>query len=299
MFIDKKMQNVVIVVSLNEADFLRASLPRSRRAMPDAKFIVVTSVDDEETKSIAAALRVQVVTLPKQELSKNSAVFNFSAFARAGQLAAQAGSKIPFWMIVTRPHVVIDASLSNLPFLSLERDAVYGCSVMPIKTGADLVKYVVQEPSAGEVRLLSPTETFLMTHSTAPLFPVWSQDTASATDLFLTNFVSKYMIQKKLAFLGDLYRDVRTSSKWGVVETVRIAPVHPNTQETATKNKVESKPNKFGAIVDDNLKEDVGRKEFAVQQHVPIQRGLESDEVVGFSKKTKAKNPWKTPVDLN
>jgi hypothetical protein len=67
------MQNVVVVVCINEADFLRASLPRSRRALPDAKFIVVTTEDDSETKSIASALRVQVVTLPKSELTKNGA----------------------------------------------------------------------------------------------------------------------------------------------------------------------------------------------------------------------------------
>jgi hypothetical protein len=269
--------------------------------MPDAKFIVVTTTDDEESKAIATALRVQVVTLPKADLTKNGAICNFAVFARAGQLAAQTSSKIPFWMIVTRPQVVIDSSLANLPFLSLERDAIYGCSTHCVKTGAELVKYAVQEPSAGEVRTLSPTETFLMTHSSAPVFPVWSQDMASATDLYLANFVSKYMIQKKLAHLGDLYRDTRPSARWGVIETVRIAPVHPNTQDTATKNKSDAvpKPNKFGAIVDDNLKDDVGRKEFAVQQHVPIQRGPEADVVVSFGKKSKPLNPWKAPVDLS
>ena len=82
------MQVFVIVVSIDESDFLRASLPRTRRAMPEAKVIVVTTEDDAETKAISSALRVQVVALPRSELTKNDALFNFAAFARAGQMAA-------------------------------------------------------------------------------------------------------------------------------------------------------------------------------------------------------------------
>jgi len=297
----KKMQNVVIVVSINEADFLRASLPRSRRALPDAKFIVVTTDDDVETKSIASALRVQIVSLPKAELTKNDSLFNFAAFARAGQTAAKEASKIPFWMIVTRPQVIMDPSIGNLEFTRLEKDSVYGCATHSVFTGADLVKYIVQEPSAEEVRTLAPDETFLMTHSESTLFPVWSKDTEEATDLVLTNFVSKYMIQKKLAFLGMPYRDVRICPKWGVVEPVRIAPVHPNTQETATKNKfgqVSEIKNKFGTVDEIPVGKDDGRKEINVQQHSPPVQA-ETDEVTGFAKKKVTVNPWKAPVDLN
>jgi hypothetical protein len=295
------MQNVVIVVSINEADFLRATLPRSRRALPDAKFIVVTTDSDTETKSIASALRVQVVELPKEELTKNDADFNFAAFVRAGQLAAKEATKIPFWMIVTRAQVIMDPSIGNLNFTGLEKDSVYGCATHCVHTGPDLVKYIVQEPSAEEVRTLAPDETFLMTYSEAALFPVWSKDTAEATDTFLTNFVSQYMIQKKLALLGMPYRDARICAKWGVVEQVRIAPVHPNTQETATKNKfgkVEEINKKFGAVEDIPASKDDGRKEINVQQHNPPVQTNDTDEVVGFKKRSLV-NPWKAPVDLN
>lgn len=267
------MQVVIIVVCVNESDFLRASLPRTRRSMPDAKVILVTVDDDKEAKAIASALRVETVGVPRAELTKNGALFNFAAFARAGQLAATNAAKVPFWMIVTRPHVIIDNSIANLPFTSLERDSVYGCSTQVVKTGADLVKYIVNEPSAEEVRRLAPVESFLMTHSQGALFPAWSKNTEQALDLFLANFVSKYMIQKKLAHLGDVYRDTRVCSRWGVTEAVRIAPVHPNTQETATKNAakelLEKKP-KFG-IVDDEVSIPLEKKpKFGIVDDEPV-----------------------------
>lgn len=229
-----KMQCTILIPTVNEADFLRATLPRTRRAMPDAKIIVITTEEDSETKSIAAALRVQCKTIPRSDLTKNDAEFNFSALVRAGQIAAKEESKVPFWFLLTRPHVVIDASISNLELSRLEADAVYGCATHEVLTVPELAKYQTTEPSSEEVRVLVPSEVFLLTHSNASLFPIWSKNTEDGLESFLSNFLSRYMIQKKLAHLGRYYRNARFSQRWGVIEQIRITPVHPNTQETAS-----------------------------------------------------------------
>jgi hypothetical protein len=243
------MQLAVVILSINEADFLRVTLPRTRRALPDAKVFVVSPVDDGESQAVATALRAQTLAVPRDVLTANDAKFNYAALVRHGQEHVQNVIKMPTWIVFTRAQVVLDACLTAIDLTTLDQSAVYGCGFQEVQSAASLLSYAAEEPSAEEVRSLVPDCQFLMSFSQGPKFDVWSATTHEGVTRFLNNFESKYMIQKKFAHLGPLNLDVdgRVSARYGDPRSkVRIEPVHAGATEKinaeAEKKTEESKP---------------------------------------------------------
>ena len=228
------MQLAVVILSINEADFLRVTLPRTRRALPDAKVFVVAPVDDGESQAVATALRAQTLAVPRDVLTANGSKFNYAALVRQGQEHVQTVVKGPTWTIFTRAQVVLDSCLTAIDLTSLDQNAVYGCGFKEVPNAAALMSYTAEEPSAEEVRSLVPASQFLMTFSQGPKFDVSSDTTHEGVTRFLNNFESKYMIQKKFAHLGPINLDVdgRVSARVGDPRTkVRIEPVHAGAKE--------------------------------------------------------------------
>jgi len=239
------MDLAVIIVCINEADFLRQTLPRSRRALPDAKFCVVYLNEDSETKAVCEALRIYTtVSMPSSTLTLNGAKHNVSAFVRTAQLRMKEMLKKPVWTIITRPQVILDSNLAALDYALLDKTNVYGSFLEPIQSHTDLLRFQATEPSAAEVRESVPRREFLLSFG-AKDFPSWSSSAAEATDEFLGQFTFQYMMQLKLGHLGALYEDEegRVSKRWeerhraSVVPPVRIAPVHAG----ATQQREEEK----------------------------------------------------------
>jgi hypothetical protein len=229
------MQLAVVILSINEADFLRVTLPRTRRAVPDAKIFVIAPVDDGESQAVATALRAQTLAVPRDVLTANGSKFNYAALVRHGQEHVQTVIKGPTWTIFTRAQVVLDSCLTAIDLTTLDQNAVYGCGFKEVPNAAALMSYTAEEPSAEEVRSLVPSSQFLMTFSQGPKFDVSSDTTHDGVTRFLNNFESKYMIQKKFAHLGPINLDVdgRVSARVGDPRTkVRIEPVHAGAKET-------------------------------------------------------------------
>lgn len=239
------MQLAIVILSTYEGDYLRVSLPRTKRALPDAKIFVVTPVDDGESQAIATAMRAQTISVPKETFTKDNAVFNFAGLTKLGQEHAQNNIKAPCWIVVTRAQICLDESIGNIDLTSLETDAVYGAGVKEVISNAALVTFKCEEPSAEEVRTLIPDCNFLMSYSNGPKFDAWSTNTNDGVTRFLNNFGSKYMIQKKMAHLGLLNADIdeRNTHRWGDPRAkVRITPVHPATAAKTEQPKEEPKP---------------------------------------------------------
>jgi len=259
-----KMQLAVVILSINEADFLRVTLPRTRRALPDAKIFVVSPVDDGESQAVATALRAQTLAVSRDLLTANGAKFNYAGLVRHGQEHVQNIIKGPTWIIFTRAQVVLDASLTAIDLTDLDQSAVYGCGFQEVPNAAALMSFNAEEPSAEEVRSLVPTSQFLMCFSQGPKFDVSSDTTHEGVTRFLNNFESKYMIQKKFAHLGPLNLDIdgRTSARVGDPRSkVRIEPVHAgateksNTEANKPVNDVSTKPvNDVTKPVNDTIK---------------------------------------------
>ena len=228
------MQLAVVILSIHEADFLRVTLPRTRRALPDAKIFVVSPVDDGESQAVATALRAQTLPVPRDVLTANGAKFNYAALIRHGQEHVQTVMKMPTWVVFTRAQVVLDSCLGAIDLITLDQSAVYGCGFKEVPSATSLISYVADEPSAEEVRSLVPDSQFLMSFSQGPKFDVWSDNTHDGVTRFLNNFESKYMIQKKFAHMGPLNLDVdgRVSARYGDPRSkVRIEPVHAGATE--------------------------------------------------------------------
>jgi len=241
------MELAVIIVCINESDFLRQTLPRSRRALPDAKFCFVYANEDAETKAICEALRVHsTVSMPLDTLLLNQAKYNVSAFVRTAQLRMKEMLQKPTWTILTRPQVILDASLATLDYDQLDKTNVYGSFFSPILNHTDLLRFQAEEPTAAEVREHVPTREFLLTHA-AKDFPSWSRTATDATEEFLSQFTFQYMLQLKLGHLGELNEDAegRVSKRWeerhrlSVAPTpqVRIAPVHAGATQQRDEDK--------------------------------------------------------------
>lgn len=240
------MQLAVVVVSTYEADFLRVTLPRSRRALPDAKIFVVAPIDDGESQAVATALRAQTLTVNKDVLTAKDAKFNYAGILRTAQDHILSNVKTPTWVIYTRAQVCLDASLASIDLTTLDQDAIYGCGMKEFGNTAGVMSYTIaEEPTAEEVRTLVPESQFLLAFAGGVRFDTWSLSTGDAVNRFLSHFTSKYMIQKKLAHLGPLHADIdgRTSPRWGDPRSkVRIAPVHPATTDRKTEEKPDEKP---------------------------------------------------------
>lgn len=297
---------VVVIVSVREGDFLRHTLPRSKRALPDAKFVVAHLSDDHETASICSALKVfSTVSLAQDVLTRNGATFNVSALISAAQARVQETLRDQ-WIVLTRPQVVLDSSLAALPTSSLEKKNVYGSFFEEIHTQTDLLRFQTREPTAAEVRDATPSRQFLLFHGSNK-WPSWSKTAAEGEDEFLSKFPFQFMVQMKLAHLGSLQDDKegRTSTRWEernkpADAAVKIAPVHAG----ATQNREEKKE---PAVKEEEKKKDEGpavdkstagvaRREVDAQNMLKPKRE-ETELPKAKPTSNSRKNPFKAVVD--
>jgi hypothetical protein len=239
------MDLAVIIVCIKEGDFLRQTLTRSRRALPDAKFCIVHLNEDAETKAICEALRVYTtVSLPESILTLNDAQFNIAPFVKTAQIRMKEMLKIPTWTIITRPQIILDANLALLDYSKLDTNNVYGCFLDSIQNHTELLRFQANEPSAAQVREQTPCREFLLVHQPKD-FPNWSKSAYEATEEFLGQFTFQYMLQLKLGHLGTINEDKegRVTARWEerhrvpAPPPVKIAPVHAG----ATQQKEQEK----------------------------------------------------------
>jgi len=242
------MDLAVIIVCIHEGDFLRQTLSRSRRALPDAKFCVVYVNEDVETKAVCEALRVfTTISMPAETLLSNNATYNVSAFVRTAQLRMKEMLKKPMWTILTRPQVILDSNLAAMDYSQLDTKNVYGSFFDPILNHTDLLRFQAKEPTAAEVREFVPVREFLLTYG-AKDYPSWSKTAAEGTEEFLGQFTFQYMLQLKLGHLGELNEDkeVRTSKRWEErhrlqhAPPIRVAPVHAGAAQQKEEEKKET-----------------------------------------------------------
>ena len=273
----------ILYVAYKGADWLRHTLPRSKKAFPAAPIVVVTCPDDHATIALAAAFRVTSVIVETAILTANNAKFNYAALARAGQAKLiELGAD---WIITTRANVVIDESISAIKFDTLDKLALYGAFFKEFEKPVDLLRYVSTGPTSEDVREFMPRSEFLMFHASCGIrFGAWSSDTRTAENEFTSKFSSQYMIQTKLAHLGILDADTneRVTPEYVAKEVhTHVAPVHPGAVETAEKEKKPevvkpvgkvSAPRskaldaRFGAIVGKTSTLPIGRREVDTQQ---------------------------------
>lgn len=287
------MDLAVIIVCIHEGDFLRQTLSRSRRALPDAKFCVVYVNEDVETKAICEALRVYTtVSMPAETLLLNNATYNVSAFIRTAQLRMKEMLQKPVWTIVTRPQVILDSNLAAMDYSQLDTKNVYGSFFDPILNHTDLLRFQAKEPTAAEVREYVPTREFLLSYG-AKDYPSWSQTAKEATEEFLGQFTFQYMLQLKLGHLGPLNDDaeVRLSKRWEerhrviTAPPVRVAPVHAGAAQQKEEEKKESQK-----IPDESKKEEPKKVE-------PVKPESREDAKPKNSKLSKMFQPVDTKSD--
>jgi hypothetical protein len=297
------MQLAVVILSTQEGDYLRVSLPRTRRALPEAKIFVVTPIDDGESQAIATAMRAQTISVPKETYTKDDALFNYAALAKLGQEHAVNAIKGPCWIITTRAQICIDESINQIDLTSLDQEAVYGTGVKEVLSNANLITFKCEEPSSEEVRKLIPDSNFLMSFGHGPKFDAWSSNTTEAVTRYLNNFSSKYMIQKKLAHLGLLNADIdlRNTHRWGDPRSkVRIAPVHPATVEKSQPK--DTPPTDTNTAKDaneskDSVKESNEQKDSAKDANTPKNTVDQKD--VNAPKDANTAKDLTTPKDVN
>jgi hypothetical protein len=290
---------VVVIVSVREGDFLRHTLPRSKRALPDSKFVVVHLSDDHETASICSALKVySTVAVAPDALTRNGAKFNVSALISAGQTRVHETLRDQ-WIVLTRPQVVLDASLAALSTSSLDKKNCYGSFFEEVKTQTDLLRFQSKEPSASEVRNATPTRAFLLFYGTQK-WPSWSKSAAEGEDEFLSKFPFQFMIQMKLAYMGSLEEDLegRESRRWEerhkpTADAVKIAPVHPG----ATQNKEAGNGVQKASDPVDNSTAGVARREVD-EQNILKPRSDDKDLPKARSSGANVKkNPFRAQID--
>ena len=322
------MVAIVLVAATRSADVLRHCVPRIRKVFPSASITVSTTSDDAETTAMSNALRVDRLThLDPATLSLNGASYNYAALARSGI------GKSTDWIILMRPSVMIDESLGNIDFGTLDKTSLYGVFFSEINKQSDLAQYKCTEPSPSEVREFSPSSEFLLFHeSSGHKFEPWSQNTESAVESFAKNFAARYMIQLKLAHLGKVGENSNGRvSKWDETKP-RIEPVHASKvadettpkdlkdpkdpKEAQAKESKESKDPKEAqkelkhkeANDDKETMPSLAGKNDAVEivQHSSIRREVESQQVIarnaeevrGFVPKQKPyKNPFAVKLD--
>jgi len=317
----------VIIVCIQQSDFLRVTFPRSKRSLPDAKFTVLTSNEDSETITVCNGLQIPVIQISKELLTFNGAQFNFSAlgsYAHTYSLASSPANQKP-WTLLTRANVVLDAKLAALDFLRMDPQSLYGCGLQSITTTQELVTFQCKEPSPSEVREIVPGVEFLLWKNGGK-FSVWSSCAKEALHDFTKSFETQYIVQLKLAHLGEIGEDVeeRKSARWGEIRKTRVEPVHAGTPNhpsapalvpapvqtpSAPAPVPESPPNpepvkpedllkpqtakRFGFLIDVEEQDvDNGRSEIDSQQNVPQRK--EDDEM--FPTRRARKSPW-APVE--
>ena len=222
----------VIIVCIQQSDFLRVTFPRSKRSLPDAKFTVLTSNEDSETITVCNGLQIPVIQISKELLTFNGAQFNFSAlgsYAHTYSLASSPANQKP-WTLLTRANIVLDAKLAALDFLHMDPQSLYGCGLQSITTTQELVTFQCKEPTPSEVREIVPGVEFLLWKNGGK-FSVWSSCVKEALHDFTKSFETQYIVQLKLAHLGEIGEDVeeRKSARWGEIRKTRVEPVHAGT----------------------------------------------------------------------
>ena len=239
-----------LILAIKGADWLRHTLPRTKKAFPASPIVVVTTSDDQQTIALASAFKTTLVTVDPSVVTANESKFNYAALVRAGQ--AKLLDMNAEWIIATRANVAVDESIAAINVANLDKTAVYGCFFTAFDKPVDLLRYVGQIPNSSDVRNFVPRSEFMMFHTASGnRFGMWSADTRTGEDDFSSKFTMQYMIQTKLAHLGTLARDsdVRTSPEWVSVDKApHIAPVHPGAIENkeaekrAKEEKAEPKP---------------------------------------------------------
>ena len=238
----------IVIVSVREADFLRQTLPRCKRNLPDSKFVVVHLSDDAESASISAALKVySTVSVAPDVLTRNGATFNVSALISAGIQRVRETLK-DNWIVLTRPQVVLESTIGAFDFRGLDEKACYGSFFEELDNQNALLRFSAKEPTASEVRdaNATPSREFLMFKSQA--WPSYSKTAAEGLDEFLSKFAFQFMVQLKQAHLGKVGEDAegRKSQRWDQrhlpnTQPVRIAPVHPGANQQKEAEKKEEK----------------------------------------------------------
>jgi Flp pilus assembly protein TadG len=251
--------SVIVLAFHNSIDVLKRTLPSSKAALPNAKIFVATSSDDREVLALCTALGVKTIQFTKDVTKKDGAEFNYAGVARSCITFARNDVKKEHWILITRPQVMLDSRLSEIPIDSLAKDSLYGCGMKELLTTDDLAKYKPSEPSSLEVRDLVPTSSFLLSYSAPPQFDAWSRDTKSAVQRFSACFIAKYMIHLNLAYLGVKKRDDDAKVSEGVwgytkADKLRIEPVHAfaakqEEEESETKTMSKTQPQQAAAKV--------------------------------------------------
>ena len=231
-----------LILANKGADWLRHTLPRTKKAFPASEIVVVTTSDDQQTIALASAFKTVLVTVDPSVVTANESKFNYAALVRAGQ--AKLLDMKAEWIIATRANVAVDESIAAINVANLDKTAVYGCFFTAFDKPVDLLRYVGQIPSSSDVRNFVPRSEFMMFHTASGnRFGMWSPDTKTGEDDFSSKFTMQYMIQTKLAHLGTLARDtdVRTSPEWVSADKApHIAPVHPGAIENKEAEKREA-----------------------------------------------------------
>jgi hypothetical protein len=232
-----------LILANKGADWLRHTLPRTKKAFPSSDVVVVTTSDDQQTIALASAFKTTLVTVDPTVVTANESKFNYAALVRAGQ--AKLLDMKAEWIIATRANVVVDESIAAINVSNLDKTAIYGCFFTAFDKPVDLLRYVGSIPSSSDVRNFVPRSEFMMFHTASGnRFGIWSPDTKSGEDEFSSKFTMQYMIQTKLAHLGKLARDsdVRTSPEWVSADKApHIAPVHPGALENKAAEKAAEK----------------------------------------------------------
>ena len=275
-----------LILAHKGADWLRHTLPRTKRAFPTAQVVVVTTSDDQQTIALASAFRTVLVTIDPSIVTANGSKFNYSALVRAGQ--AKLLEMKAEWVVATRANVVVDESIAAINVSSLNKTAIYGCFFTAFDKPVDLLRYVGQGPSSADVRNFVPRSEFMMFHvSSGNRFGMWSPDTKTGEDEFSSKFSLQYMIQTKLAHLGTLARDsdVRTSPPWVSVDKApHIAPVHPGALENRAAAPPPKRDDPIGRVVapvSSSLHSRFGAIQSKIQSLPVGRRELDTQQVLG------------------
>lgn len=105
----------IVITSVNYADYLCYTLPRWREAFPDAKFRIVTSLKDEQTRFVA-----------------DGDAFSTDAFFRDGALFNKAAALDEAMRDFQNGEIVVKIDADVIPHGTLpteiEHNTIYGCA---------------------------------------------------------------------------------------------------------------------------------------------------------------------------
>ena len=312
-----KSANLVIVLPcVQEADFLRVSLPRTKRVFPDAKIVVITTKTDLETIGVCVALKVHCLQVETDVLTSKGAKFNLAGVLKPGIDQVKSFFPQGAWVLLTRAQILLDDSFANLAWDELEKaGSLYGAGITNVATTSAAMTFKAVEPTPEEARQLVPTSYFALFHSShCDLLPSFSHTSKELETDLTQKFQSIYIIQSKVGYLGEQGSDAdgRVSARWdGRPIPTRVAPAHPNTQASATSKptaaapapKTEAQNSKvatakgFGVQSEDQPFGH-GRKELDEQQFLKRPTGESWLEPAKSWGKPQSVNPWKAQAAM-